>query len=70
MVLLNSLTFQDPFQHLPTQFQQKLSEAERRGMRGFLAVADVDTFILELHEVLLLKTSRAVPDEGYQPHWE
>lgn len=62
--------FQEPFQRLPTAFQQKLSEEERKGLKVFLAVTDVDTFSLELHEILLLKTSNAVPDEGYQPHWE
>uniref|UniRef100_H3D2U7 Uncharacterized protein n=1 Tax=Tetraodon nigroviridis TaxID=99883 RepID=H3D2U7_TETNG len=61
---------QEPFQRLPSQFQQKLSEVERRGLRQFLAVTDVDAFALELHEVLLLKTSNAVPEEGYQAHWD
>uniref|UniRef100_A0A3Q3VZH2 Uncharacterized protein n=1 Tax=Mola mola TaxID=94237 RepID=A0A3Q3VZH2_MOLML len=55
---------------LPSDFQKKLSEDQRRGLRGFLAVTDVDAFALELHEVLLLKTSNAVADEGYQPQWE
>lgn len=62
--------FQDPFQRLPPEFQQKLSEDERRGLRVFLAVTDVDAFALELHEILLLKTSNLVSDEGYRPHWE
>ncbi|XP_076616648.1 E3 ubiquitin-protein ligase rnf213-beta isoform X2 [Chaetodon auriga] len=61
---------QDPFQRLPSEFQRKLSEEERKGLKVFLAVTDVDTFSLELHEILLLKTSNAVPDEGYQPHWD
>ncbi|XP_040922673.1 E3 ubiquitin-protein ligase rnf213-beta isoform X2 [Toxotes jaculatrix] len=61
---------QDPFQRLPSEFQQKLSENERKGLKVFLAVTDVDAFSLELHEILLLKTSNAVPDQGYQPHWD
>ncbi|XP_071319372.1 E3 ubiquitin-protein ligase rnf213-beta isoform X2 [Trachinotus anak] len=61
---------QDPFQKLPSQFQQKLSEDQRRGLKVFLAGTDVDTFCLELHEILLLKTSNAVPDLVYQPHWD
>uniref|UniRef100_A0A3B4TKH8 Uncharacterized protein n=1 Tax=Seriola dumerili TaxID=41447 RepID=A0A3B4TKH8_SERDU len=32
---------------------QKLSEDQRKGLKGFLAVTDVDTFSLELHEILL-----------------
>ncbi|MEQ2162445.1 hypothetical protein GOODEAATRI_019863 [Goodea atripinnis] len=61
---------QDPFQKLRSEFQQKLSEEERRGLKAFLTVTDVEAFALELHEILLLKTSNAVPDEGYKPHWE
>ncbi|CAJ1081416.1 E3 ubiquitin-protein ligase rnf213-beta [Xyrichtys novacula] len=61
---------QDPFQTLPSKFQLKLSEEERRGLKVFLAAADVHTFTLELHEILLLKTSDAVQDEGYQAHWD
>ncbi|XP_008298790.1 E3 ubiquitin-protein ligase rnf213-beta [Stegastes partitus] len=61
---------QDPFQRLPSKFQQKLSEEERKALKAFLAVTDVDTFCLELHEILLLKTSNAVPDQAYQPHWD
>ncbi len=64
------IMFQDPFQRLPSEFQQKLSEEERKGLKVFLAVTDVDAFSLELHEILLLKTSSAVPDHSYKPHWE
>ncbi|GAA6226553.1 E3 ubiquitin-protein ligase rnf213-beta-like [Lates japonicus] len=61
---------QDPFQKLPSGFQEKLSEDERKALKVFLAVTDVDTFALELHEILLLKTNNAVPDLGYKPHWD
>ncbi|KAM4524138.1 E3 ubiquitin-protein ligase rnf213-beta isoform 2-T2 [Odontesthes bonariensis] len=61
---------QDPFHKLPSEFQQKLSAEDRRGLKAFLAVTDVETFALELHEILLLKTSNAVPDQDYQPHWD
>ncbi|XP_034426662.1 E3 ubiquitin-protein ligase rnf213-beta-like [Hippoglossus hippoglossus] len=61
---------QDPFQKLPPKFQQKLSEDERKGLKVFLAVTDVDTFSLELHEILLLKTSDAVTDQSYHPNWD
>ncbi|XP_067343642.1 E3 ubiquitin-protein ligase rnf213-beta isoform X4 [Channa argus] len=61
---------QDPFQKLPAEFQQKMSEQDKKGLKGFLANTHTDTFSLELHEILLLKTSNAVADEGYQPHWD
>uniref|UniRef100_A0A3B3UHS3 RING-type E3 ubiquitin transferase n=1 Tax=Poecilia latipinna TaxID=48699 RepID=A0A3B3UHS3_9TELE len=62
--------FQDPFHKLPPEFQQKLSEEERKRMKAFFTVTDVETFTLELHEILLLKTSNALPEERYQPQWE
>ncbi|KAK2820122.1 hypothetical protein Q5P01_023081 [Channa striata] len=61
---------QEPFPKLPTEFQQKMCEEDRKGLKAFLAGTDTDTFSLELHEILLLKTSNAVPDDGYQPHWD
>ena len=64
------IMFQDPFQKLPTKFQEKLSEDERKGLKVFLAATDVETFCLELHEILLLKINHDVPGEGYQAHWE
>lgn len=69
-VLTKRHPVQDPFQQLPSDFQQKLSEDGRSGLRVFLALTNVEAFCLELHELLLLKTSHAVPDEGYPPHWE
>ncbi|XP_074519497.1 E3 ubiquitin-protein ligase rnf213-beta [Halichoeres trimaculatus] len=61
---------QDPFQTLPSEFKEKLSEEQRKALKVFLAAIDVDTFSLELHEILLLKTSNAVVGEGYQAHWD
>lgn len=61
--------FQDPFPQLPKKFQEKLSEEEKKELKVFLGATDVEAFCLELHEILLLKTSNT-PDEGYQPHWE
>ncbi|XP_068161093.1 E3 ubiquitin-protein ligase rnf213-beta isoform X2 [Antennarius striatus] len=61
---------QDPFQKLPSKFQKKLSEEQGRGLKSFLAVTDVDAFSLELHEILLLKTSTAMPEEGYKSDWD
>uniref|UniRef100_A0A3Q1I0Q3 Uncharacterized protein n=1 Tax=Acanthochromis polyacanthus TaxID=80966 RepID=A0A3Q1I0Q3_9TELE len=39
------------------QFQEKLSEEERKALKAFLAVTDVDTFCLELHEILLIRST-------------
>ncbi|XP_056152727.1 E3 ubiquitin-protein ligase rnf213-beta [Lampris incognitus] len=61
---------QDPFRRLPSEFQQKLSEEDRKGLRSFLMVTDVNTFSLEMHEILLLKTNSSIPDQVYSPHWD
>lgn len=62
---------QDPFQRLPSEFQQKLSEEERRELRVFFSGTDIDILSLELHEILLLKTNtQAFSDQAYLPHWE
>ncbi|XP_058476821.1 E3 ubiquitin-protein ligase rnf213-beta isoform X2 [Solea solea] len=64
---------QDPFQKLPSKFQQKMSEDDRRDLKVFLAVTDVETFTLELHEILLLKTSDATANgdyHGYHAQWD
>ncbi|CAK6965023.1 E3 ubiquitin-protein ligase rnf213-beta isoform X3 [Scomber scombrus] len=61
---------QDPFQRLPAKFQEKLSEEGKKGLMVFLGATDVDAFCLELHEILLLKTTTSMPDDGYQPHWD
>lgn len=65
-----SFPFQDPFPKFPPEFRVKLSEAERRALKAFLGAADVDAFSLELHEVLLLKTGGAAPQQRYHADWE
>uniref|UniRef100_A0A4W5ME67 Uncharacterized protein n=1 Tax=Hucho hucho TaxID=62062 RepID=A0A4W5ME67_9TELE len=62
---------QDPFHRLPSEFQQKLSEEERRELRVFFSGTDIDILSLELHEILLLKTNiQTFSDQAYLPHWE
>ncbi|XP_066518776.1 E3 ubiquitin-protein ligase rnf213-beta [Hoplias malabaricus] len=47
---------QDPFPRLSEEFRKKLTADERREVKEFLDVTDVELFTLELHEILLLKT--------------
>uniref|UniRef100_A0A3P9BTE1 Uncharacterized protein n=1 Tax=Maylandia zebra TaxID=106582 RepID=A0A3P9BTE1_9CICH len=44
-------------QKLPSEFQEKLSEEQKKDLKAFLAVTDVDTFSLELHEILLIRST-------------
>ncbi|XP_028976279.2 E3 ubiquitin-protein ligase rnf213-beta isoform X3 [Esox lucius] len=61
---------QDPFQRLPSEFQQKLSEEERKDMRVFFTGTDLATFSLELHEILLLKINQTSSNQAYLPKWD
>ncbi|KAM9831669.1 E3 ubiquitin-protein ligase rnf213-beta [Neosynchiropus ocellatus] len=61
---------QDPFQRIPEEFRQKLKGDQRKQLNTFLGLTDVETFSLELHEILLLKTNNVGPDQQYQPHWD
>ncbi|KAM6951514.1 E3 ubiquitin-protein ligase rnf213-beta [Aplochiton taeniatus] len=61
---------QDPFPKLSAEFQQELSDKERKALKAFLSLTDLQTFYLELHEILQLKTSSGSPDEGYSPQWD
>uniref|UniRef100_A0A3Q3RY16 Uncharacterized protein n=1 Tax=Mastacembelus armatus TaxID=205130 RepID=A0A3Q3RY16_9TELE len=44
-------------QKLPSEFLKKLSDKDRKGLKVFLAHTDVDTFTLELHEILLIRST-------------
>lgn len=63
------MVFQDPFLRLPSEYQLKLTEEDKRGLRAFFGTTDIDTFSLELHEILLLKINNE-QDGGYLSHWE
>lgn len=60
---------QDPFQQLSKEFRDRLDSEERKQVKVFLGLTDIDTFSLELHEILQLKTNSTVED-GFAPHWE
>ncbi|XP_077056473.1 E3 ubiquitin-protein ligase rnf213-beta isoform X2 [Siphateles boraxobius] len=59
---------QDPFQQLSKEFRDHLNSEERKQVKVFLGLTDIDTFSLELHEILQLRTNSTVED-GFAPHW-
>ncbi|XP_072568016.1 E3 ubiquitin-protein ligase rnf213-beta isoform X2 [Paramormyrops kingsleyae] len=67
---LMAMRGQDPFERLPPEYREKLSEAERKEVKAFLALTDMDAFCRELHEILLLKTGTATQEENYDSHWD
>lgn len=60
---------QDPFQQLSKEFRDKLNSEERKQVKVFLGLTDIDILSLELHEILLLRTNSTV-DDGFAPHWD
>ncbi|XP_017573370.2 E3 ubiquitin-protein ligase rnf213-beta isoform X2 [Pygocentrus nattereri] len=60
---------QDPFPRLSEEFKEKLTGDERRELKEFLEVTDVDLFSLELHEILLLKAD-STSQSGYSSTWD
>ncbi|KAK1794252.1 hypothetical protein P4O66_011142, partial [Electrophorus voltai] len=63
------LTPQEPLPRLSKDFKKKLSGEERKDVRDFLDVTDVELFTLELHEILLLKTD-SKSQTSYSSEWE
>uniref|UniRef100_A0A3B3SIL3 RING-type E3 ubiquitin transferase n=1 Tax=Paramormyrops kingsleyae TaxID=1676925 RepID=A0A3B3SIL3_9TELE len=63
-------SMKNPKKRLPPEYREKLSEAERKEVKAFLALTDMDAFCRELHEILLLKTGTATQEENYDSHWE
>ncbi|XP_058845777.1 E3 ubiquitin-protein ligase rnf213-beta isoform X2 [Acipenser ruthenus] len=60
----------DPFERLPIPYREGLSEVEKKELRGFLAVTDINAFRWELHEILLLKTNNFISEDNYHAHWD
>ncbi|XP_010769191.1 E3 ubiquitin-protein ligase rnf213-alpha [Notothenia coriiceps] len=59
----------DPFVEVSGKYKQALSEEEHRLLIGFFSKSSADSFLLEMHEflVLVLKKSNAL--ETYRPDW-
>ncbi|XP_051967995.1 E3 ubiquitin-protein ligase rnf213-beta-like [Xyrauchen texanus] len=60
---------QDPFQRLSKEFRDKLTSEERKKVKVFLGVTDIDILSLELHEILQLMTNSTV-EGGFAPDWD
>ncbi|MGH0135413.1 UNVERIFIED_CONTAM: hypothetical protein FKN15_035521 [Acipenser sinensis] len=67
---ISSTVGKDPFERLPVPYREGLSEVEKKELRGFLAVTDINAFRWELHEILLLKTNNFISEDNYHAHWD
>uniref|UniRef100_UPI00398E3990 E3 ubiquitin-protein ligase rnf213-alpha-like isoform X1 n=2 Tax=Pristiophorus japonicus TaxID=55135 RepID=UPI00398E3990 len=59
----------DPFSGIRNEYKKDLSEEEKKQLHTFFKQANVDTFILELHEMLTLKCKNVQSSESLNSSW-
>uniref|UniRef100_UPI00398F666A E3 ubiquitin-protein ligase rnf213-alpha-like isoform X2 n=1 Tax=Pristiophorus japonicus TaxID=55135 RepID=UPI00398F666A len=62
-------TAKDPFERTPEAYKEHLLPKEETELRTFFACTDVNTFLLELHEILVLKTAQSNVDNNFPATW-
>ncbi|XP_055738567.1 E3 ubiquitin-protein ligase rnf213-alpha-like [Salvelinus fontinalis] len=66
--MLKSLK-RDPFSGVSAEYQQPLEEEQKRLLQGFISKGHVDTWLLEMHEFLLLNLGKPHVSDTYKPNW-
>ncbi|XP_078257452.1 E3 ubiquitin-protein ligase rnf213-alpha-like isoform X1 [Rhinoraja longicauda] len=61
-------TGKDPFERIPETYAEHLHPAEEEKLKTFFASTDINAFIWELHEILMLKTAQSNED-NFRPDW-
>ncbi|KAG7242861.1 hypothetical protein INR49_018116 [Caranx melampygus] len=59
----------DPFVGISETYRQALGEDEQRLLTGFFSKSSADTFLLEMHEFLMLVLKSPNASETYRPDW-
>ncbi|XP_060889951.1 E3 ubiquitin-protein ligase rnf213-alpha-like [Labrus mixtus] len=59
----------EPFSGYPTEYQVQLTEEDKTALKGFLSRGNVDQWLLEMHEFLLLNLGRPKATDDYTPTW-
>uniref|UniRef100_A0AAQ5Y0G2 RING-type E3 ubiquitin transferase n=1 Tax=Amphiprion ocellaris TaxID=80972 RepID=A0AAQ5Y0G2_AMPOC len=59
----------DPFLEVSEKYKQALGEDEHRLLTGFFSKSSADTFLLEMHEFLVLVLNKPNAPETYRPDW-
>ncbi|XP_034448201.1 E3 ubiquitin-protein ligase rnf213-alpha isoform X1 [Hippoglossus hippoglossus] len=59
----------DPFVGVSEQYKQALGEDEHRLLTGFFSKSSADTFLLEMHEFLVLVLKKPDAPDTYRPDW-
>ncbi|KAJ8011123.1 hypothetical protein DPEC_G00054920 [Dallia pectoralis] len=59
----------DPFSGVTTEYQKPLEEDQKRLLQDFIAGGNVDNWLMEMHEFLVLKLRKPRAEDNYRPHW-
>uniref|UniRef100_A0A3B4UBI1 Uncharacterized protein n=1 Tax=Seriola dumerili TaxID=41447 RepID=A0A3B4UBI1_SERDU len=59
----------DPFVGVSEKYKQALGEDEDRLLTGFFSKSSADTFLLEMHEFLVLVLKNPNAPDTYRPDW-
>ncbi|XP_067860144.1 E3 ubiquitin-protein ligase rnf213-alpha-like isoform X2 [Heptranchias perlo] len=62
-------TEKDPFERTPEAYKNHLHPREEIELKKFFACTDINTFLWELHEILVLKTAQSNADNDFSPIW-
>lgn len=60
---------QDPFVGVSKEYKQALGEDEHRLLTGFFSKNSADSFLLEMHEFLVLVLKKPNAPDTYKPNW-
>uniref|UniRef100_A0A8C8GD14 RING-type E3 ubiquitin transferase n=1 Tax=Oncorhynchus tshawytscha TaxID=74940 RepID=A0A8C8GD14_ONCTS len=66
--MLKSLK-RDPFFGVSAEYQKHLEEEQKKLLQGFITVGNINTWLLEMHEFLLLNLGSPRASDTYGPHW-
>ncbi|XP_041853322.1 E3 ubiquitin-protein ligase rnf213-alpha isoform X2 [Melanotaenia boesemani] len=59
----------DPFVGVSEKYKENLTEEEQRMLTGFFSKSSADTFLLEMHEFLMLVLKKPNAPDTYRPDW-
>ncbi|XP_037626449.1 E3 ubiquitin-protein ligase rnf213-alpha-like isoform X1 [Sebastes umbrosus] len=59
----------EPFLRYPAEYLKALTEEDKIELKGFMSMGNVDQWLLEMHEFLLLSLGRLRATDDYKPSW-
>lgn len=62
-------SFQELFREIDVQYKEELSTQHQRLLGTFLNEAGLDAFLLELHEMIVLKLKGPRAANSFNPNW-